>query len=557
MLPLAGAAEDSSPGSPQILLKMAMDARPKVPSEDERTAVWLEMGLRCELLTRHGRLLPESFPADERKRLAAALPAADPASEAALEKLLATFPHADALVFDGRRYAGANLRSIDPILGFSGRPIAFDRALPALLVPLSPRAETALAVQQAAFQADPATSEIRADANHEHGTGAAALMLGDGQFLRGYSGRFDDLYFHLFQNGNGASALAFCALADGLVERVYQPVTGIRRAGSQPPAAFDLDDILSDGGKTAVFRYLRTQSAHASEPFQRFAFRVLPTIVAKARTLPPGARFTASHAEILQALRARQHLYPTQVPPLYRSPDRFLGWAGSFFMPVANNPVLPPGAADSWFPLPQQGGRGASDQAADAASGVQLFESSSTVDMVWEDPQLSNLLADPENRSAAPAVPANKPSPASPPVPKVESDPRLRATPGHLIAIVTPTAEEARAYFAAIAESDEKLRVIEQRRGRIRLLRQFIESARGASLDPSFKPLQQAMEADLTSFGQREAELAGHLQITLKARAELRSALAHRLQSERVAPLQSLGEKPGEADPSTPPTQLL
>jgi len=540
IIPLASGEDAASwAGSPRILLTMAAEVRPQIPSDDERAAVWLEMGVRCELLTRYGRLLPESFPAEERKLLAAALQEANPSNEAALAKLLAMFPQADELVFDGQRYAGANLRSIDPILGHSGRPIAFDRALPAMLVPLSLEAEAALTAQHATFQADPATRAIRDTAQRASGEGTAALMFADGQFLRGYAGRFDDLYFHLFQNGNGASALAFCALADGLVGRVYQPVPGIRRTGSLPPDAFDLDDILSDGGKTAVRRYLRTQSDRAAEPFQRFAFRVLPGIVARARTLPVGARFTASHAEILHALRARQHLYPTRVPPLYRSPDRFLGWAGSFFRPVANKPVLPPGAADSWYPLPQQEGRGAREQAGDAASSVQLFESSSTPDLVWEDPQLSNLLADPENRTA--------PAASSP-----KSDPRLRATPGHLIAIVTPTAEEARAYFAALAGSDAKLRAIEQSRGRIRLLRQFIGNAREAALNPSFKPLQRAMEADLASFEQREVELVDRLQIALKERAELRSALAHRMQRDRVAPLQSLGKMPGEAGGEAP-----
>jgi hypothetical protein len=122
---------------------------------------------------------------------------------------------------------------------------------------------------------------------------------------------------------------------------------------------------------------------------------------------------------------------------------------------------------------------------------------------------------------------------------------------------VTPTATEAIAYKTAIATSDEKLRAIEQTRGRIGMLRAFIESARaafsaavrGRPNDPAIERLQRAMAADLASFDQHESELAARVQVALQERLDLRVALENRLH-ERVEPLRALGRKPGEVEAS-------
>jgi hypothetical protein len=553
------AADAPAATSPPLLLKQA-DVGGS-PAEAKLGAVWREAGIRSVLLLRFGRLLPDNFPAAEQKRVAAFLQ--DPATdqEGVMAKMVAIFPSANDLSFDGQRYAGANLSYIDSMLGKSGRPIAFDRALPTLLVPITPEAEAALTEQRTGFQSNGGTRKVRETVEQTQGSEASAALFADGQFLRAYAGRFDDLYFHLFQNGNGASAMAFAALTDGLGERTYQPVQGIGRKGANPAAGFDLNDILSDGGKAAVRRYLSAQSDRAAEPFKGFAFRILPTMIARARTLPPGARLAASQAEISRALRARQHFYPTQVPPLYSSPDRFLGWAGSFFIPVANHPALPPGAADSWYPLPQRDSRAPGESAAESASSVQLFESSSapevsdTSEMVWEDPQLSNLLADPEAKAGTPAGKSPTPAPDAT-VPKAETDPRLRPGTTRLIAAVTPTVEEAAEYLAAIAASDARLREIEQARGQLRLLREFIALARAASPDAGGKAaaglqeVQRAMSADLATFERLENELGGSLQAALQQRADVRSTLVDRLTRDRVKPLQAIGKKAAAAEQS-------
>lgn len=552
LVAIAQGAEIPRVASPQLLLKLATHTASGAP-ESGKSAGWLDAGIKCELLTSHGRLLPDDLAQEEKNQLAVALLDSDAASSPSVDRLLERFSLADRLDFDGQHYGGGNLGFIDSVLGKSRRPIAFDREVPMRLVPLAPEAEAGLIEKRTSFLANPGVLELCEAANQAYGEGASSQMLADGQFLRAYAGRFDDLYFHLFQNGNGVSALAFCALVDGLGERTYRPLAGVCPRDSAPAARFDLDDILSGGGKSAVARHLRDQSVEAGTPFQRFAFRVVPSLAARARTLPAGARLTASPEEIAAALQSRRFLYPTQVPALYRSPDRFLGWAGSLFMPVANRPAVPSSAADSWYPLPQRDAPLPAEQGAERAASAQLFKSSSTADIVWEDPQFSNLLADPEvtetrpkaaKRGPAlpklvlPEITPAEPLAPEPAPPKVEADPRKRITNARLVAIVTPTMEEAKAYSLSIAASDETLRAIEQTRGRVRLLREFIESARAAAGEAA---LQETITSDLGTLETRERELAQRLSAALQERANVRAELEDRLR-ERAASLQSLGK---------------
>lgn len=547
-------AEDSATlRSPTILLQSATG-----PAPSKIASARLEAGIRSALLVVHGRLLPEGVPQEAMELLATGLRKPLGTDDAAFEALLETLPKADDLSFDGQRYIGGNLAYIDSVLGQSRRPIAFDRALPVLLVPIAPEAEASLLEKRTAFQGDIDHRELRTAAVQAFGASAATTMLADGQFLRPYIGRFDDLYFHLFQNGNGASAMAFCGLADGLTGRTYQPVPGLAPATANTAAPFDLTDILTDGGKTAVRRFLG--AGRTGEPFQSFAFRIFPSVVTKTHNLKAGARFTVSQAEMIRALRARQHVYPTQVPPLYRSPDRFLGWAGYSFFPVANKgPALPPGAAESWYPLPQRESRAAADTVSEGAASARLFESSTTVDITWEDPQLSNLLANPDERPAPPKMPAAKaPAPGQPAEsapPKPSTDPRLRSASARLIAVVTPTIEEARGYLAGIAASDEQIRTIEQERGRGRLLREFIGNQ---DIAPAAdRHLQDAVGADMALLDQRGAALEEGLQQVLQQRANLRAELTARLVRDRVGPLEALGKKPSEPDPAGPGSGAL
>jgi hypothetical protein len=168
------------------------------------------------------------------------------------------------------------------------------------------------------------------------------------------------------------------------------------------------------------------------------------------------------------------------------------------------------------------------------------------VDIVWEDPQLSNLLADPEERTAPRKGPAGKsPGPrprAETTFPKMDSDPRLRAAAVRLIAVVTPTAAESREYLAAIAASDEQICTIEQARGRTCLLRKILGNAPRDGGD-----LQQAIAADLAALDQQETEFKARLQDALQHRMDLRSELAERLVRDRVRPLETLGKESGEA----------
>lgn len=559
--------------SPALLIKAAGSV------DDEKLgAVLQEAGVRSEVLTRFGRLLPEVLSATDRLQWATALEVTTAEGQAAFEKQAAALPKVDELIFDGQEYSGGNLSFIDCLLGKSGRPVAFDRALPSILVPLSLEAETAAVAKRTEFQAKAENAALREAATKTHGGTSADALFGDGHYLRPYAGRFDDLYFHLFQNGTGPSGIAFGALVDGLAQRrTYQPVNGVCQRSKVAPSSFDLSDILTDGGKAAVTKHLRSKYERPIEPFRSFAFRILPTIIAKARELPAGSRFTTTTPEMLKALRAREHFYPIQVPPIYKSADRFLGWAGSMFIPVATKPVLPPGAAESWFPLPKGGGRSSAESAADGASSSQLFDSNSlpalpanpdgTPGATWEDPQLSNLLAAPETKALPPSPPPGKspssPTPKSPgteSAPRVDpNDPRLRPMIGRFIAVVTPTVEEGAAYLVAIAASDEKLRSLEQLRGRVRLQRSFIQTAHTASASvanvPAVNGARQAMDADLKMIEQSEQALNDRMLTALQERAAVRTALEERLVRERVRPLEALGKKTEEARPSATPAK--
>ena len=552
--PSARGEHDLLLDSPRLMLGLAAESRTDTKEDNPGAARVWESGLRCEILTRQARLLPEGLSEDAKARLVSELLKPHDPSEPGLRESVASFPGVDELDYDGERYVGGNLNFIDSILSETGRPIAFDRELPAILVPLSPEAEGILNERRLEFQKATEAGKAGKEAKQSSGSQSGSGMFAEGQFLRTYVGRFDDLYFHLFQHGNGASALAFCALADGLVGRVYHPVFGLLRQATAPVAPYDLDDILADGAKAAVQRHFGAASGRAEEPFHRFAYRLVPGLVGKAHRLRPGARIIATRMEIQQALQTTQRLYPTRVPPLYRSPDRFLGWSGSLFIPVANAPTLPPGAANSWYPLPERAGQTTAESSADDVASEQLFESSSTSDLVWEDPQFSDLLADPGDRNAGRTGALHERSAGASPNPQVESDPRRRVAVARLIAIVTPQSEEARQYATAIASNDEMVRAIERRRGRVRLLSQFIESAENTSTGAALEKksgqaaavLHEAITRDLASLAQREQDLVALLQEALHERGKVRGELEERLR-DRARQLQSLGKPPANA----------
>jgi hypothetical protein len=211
--------------------------------------------------------------------------------------------------------------------------------------------------------------------------------------------------------------------------------------------------------------------------------------------------------------------------------------------------------------LPQRGELTGSEQIVDGDSSAQLFASSSTAAVEWEEP--TQLLVDPgtpaeaakEEQSVQPpqpggpavrVLPAIPVHPAEPAAPPQSADPRRRAAPRRLIAVVTPTVSESREYAAAISASDEKVRALVQKLGRIGMLRTFLGTKDGTSGELAAGELQQAIDSDLAALKLREAEFNAGLQAALSERADLRSRLEEQLK-QRARPLQALGRNP-EAD---------
>jgi hypothetical protein len=560
-------------GLPEISLSSPKKLLLVEGTKDAEGSICL-IGVRCEVLTRFGRLISEEVKAEEIKRIAGLLrPGAG--ADAEVRAIVGAFPPADLLLYDGEGYEGGNFGFIDAIIGAQGRPIALDREPPMFLVPLTAAGQEALARRREAFQArrhPRVLSEISVDPVPEASGGAAPadlLMFADGQFVRPYCGRFDDLYFHLFQNGNAVSALAFSAVTDGLSDRRYHPLTGLVGQKIGPPQRFDLNDVLSSGGLSAIRAYTVRNGARETTAFKGFAYGVMPFIVQRVAGSSPGDILKVDSTDVLRAMRSEQRLYPTRVPPLYVSPDRFLGWTGSLCVPVVS---LPQETMNSYCPLPNRApGNGDDSKAADNSASNQLFESSSTNQLVWEDPQDSDLLSDsreakgrkrssgrPEElgsrkRAKGGFLVAPRPgdllrgdgnsvggTPA--PEPGRQKDERARSTPPpRLIAVVGPTEAETAAYSSAIQANDGRLRSAEQALGRTQKLRSELKLALSSRSRESGDGLNQAIEDDLASLDRCEQEAHSELLNALNDRAAVRAQLERHLLDERVAPLRALG----------------
>ncbi|MGC3990579.1 MAG: hypothetical protein QM796_13035 [Chthoniobacteraceae bacterium] len=500
------------------------------------------LAVRNEVLLRFDRLVPASAPPEEITSLASAL--AEPVTaerDTALKAMTAGYPAADDLTFDGEKYLGGNFAFIDSVIGMTGRPIALDRALPFLLVPLSPAGETALGTQHDKFQAAKssvktleATAKVLAPSGGD-GVAAAGLLFADGSYVRTYCGRFDDLYFHLYQNGNGLSAVAFQAIADGLTLRRYHPLTGLVPATLAPEARFDLSDILSNGGRAAICQWQASQGDLSGRALAAFSYRVLPHISARVAAAKPGTSITVSQQEFAEALSSRRAMYPMGVPPLYRSASRFFGDNAGHMIVVANHtaPTVSKDQMDSLYPLPEPEFPGTDDPArVDQKSSAQLFSSSTASDITWEDPGDSKLLSD----SDAPGG-QSSPTPTAP----QETDPRSLPAERHLIAVVTATAAEATDYFAAIKASDEKLRENERIDHRLRSVQAGLTAA-----DLSTTPTAATtVKADLATLTSLIAQSASERLTLLRERLAIRTELETRIRGERLDALKSFEAAPG------------
>jgi hypothetical protein len=547
------------------------------------------IAVRCEVLMHFGRLMPEDAAIEQVRQLAQMFKAGATGDEEAIRALVKDFPPADTLLFDGEGYKGGNFGFIDAIIGAEGRPVALDRESPMFLVPLTAGAEETLAKKREAFQTrrNPRVlREIGVDpAPASDATAAlspAEMMFDDGAYLRPYCGRFDDLYFHLFQNGNAVSALAFSAVADGLSERRYHPLTGLVDQKIGPAERFNLNDILSGGGLSAIRAYVARSGAPETTAFSGFAYHVMPLLVKRVVAASPGDVLKVDTADVLKAMRGGERLYPTRVPPLYVSPDRFLGWAGSLCIPVVDTFSLPRESMDSYCPLPKQNPDDNETKPADGSASNRLFESSSTNELVWEDPQKSDLLSDSHDAKGRKSVPpasrtpkakdrttgfVTKPRPgdliredrktdgSAPAVepPRPTETPRRSMPPSRLIAVVTPTSAETAEYFSAIQSNDDRLRTAEQALGRMQRLKSELKHALSSLPRETGDDLPKAIADDLALLDRGEKDTRSELLSALTDRADVRAVLERRLIEERVAPLRLLGKKVEQGESGASP----
>ncbi|MFM8364160.1 MAG: hypothetical protein ACKOAS_03320 [Verrucomicrobiota bacterium] len=290
------------------------------------------------LLSRFNRLLPASTSPEQLDELAAAFltEKPEPLRQAALAKRL---PPADSLIFDGSRLAGGNFRNIDAIMGLDGRPIALDRELPAWIVPLEPAAVSALESEKSRFQQNPASAPIADLTNRIYQADVGSNLVADGLFLRPYSGRVDDLYCHLVQDGNRSTPLDFFAILDSLPPRLYSPVSGTTARPSVPAGKVNLSDILTGGSLLAVQKFRsENPKANIRNPFKGFAVRVLPLLGPTLRETPSGQSLRVSRDLMQRTLGNPRRFTPGKVPPLFNDPSRFLGrWADPRYLRAAKS----------------------------------------------------------------------------------------------------------------------------------------------------------------------------------------------------------------------------
>jgi hypothetical protein len=364
-------------------------------SRPEQRAPLLRPILSLVFLSEHNRLLPRDADSILLKTLAAqylAVPADTRGSD--------LLPPSDHRFFDGTSLSGGNFAALDPLVGRNGLPVAFDRQLPILLVPLKEAEVPILEKVRTTFQSRPESESIRTRTNRLLQADVGTTLAEDGCILRPYAGKLDDLYFHLFQEGDAASQTNFHALIETLPERTYHPTAGIGAPASIPPIWFSLSDILSGGGLAAFQKYTAEHpESKLRNPFTGIALHLLPMLDPTPRA--SGSSISVTHEIMRRALQSSKRFSAPEVKPLFRDPGRFLGDATPRYFPVKNGPTLTREQVETELALPQS----LEDPAANEAFRGPVY---------WENPENNPLLPSAPNR-LVPASPSGKTLPPAGP----------------------------------------------------------------------------------------------------------------------------------------------
>ena len=315
-----GPTRHAAPSPSSTSLALALAAR-DLPAA-KRTQV-TQAALSIILLTKFNRLLPPSLSPQDLDRLSRIFISTS-TNEADQDSAAQNLPPADTLIFDGSKLSGGNFRFIDAIIGMDGQPIAFDRQLPAWIIPLTFSAAKGLSSSQQNFANQPKNAELAELTNRIYQVNVAPYLAADGIFLRPYAGRIDDLYYHFAQTSDHKHSLNYFALLDSLPPRQYSPITGTKSPQDVPPSRVNLSDILSTGSFAAIQRFRKENpQANIRNPFKGLAVRILPLLDEAIQKEKPGEEWQISRETLRRAMNDPRRFTPEKVPPIFNDPSRF------------------------------------------------------------------------------------------------------------------------------------------------------------------------------------------------------------------------------------------
>ncbi len=485
------------------------------------------LALSIILLAEHGRLLPPT--AAPTPDLASLLDARNEPAATLAQGLVTSLPLADTRSFDGHNLAGGNFAAFDQLIGMDGLPVAFDRQLPTLLIPLKEPEAAALQKLADQFQSREDSKRVMARTDRLLQAPVAADLVADGCLMRPYAGRLDDLFFHLFQEGSREGRLNFYALLETLPERTYHPATGIGAASNVPPLWFSLSDLLSGGGLAAVQTYsTQNPSARIRNPFAGIAIQLLPLL--STASLNPGDTLQVSRDMMRHAVENRRKLTAPNVPTLFRDPSRFLGAQPPQWLPVKNSPT----SEDP--PLPELD-----------PSANEAFRAGPAPDPAEPNPLLPNGPSS-SGRTAGPQPP---PSSTTPP-PTNTQDPRdIIRRPGFTVAVLLPTVELAEQYVQSLAANDgalsENARLSNRCRCTLAWLAELDQLVSKSLPEPRTAAASNAIQraaAELARLRSETDTLRAERLTLLDQRAVLQRRLEQQLRTERTAQFKRLTGAP-------------
>ena len=320
----------ATPASTSLALALAAKNLPSA----KRVQV-TQAALSIILLTKFNRILPPSISTQDLDRLSRIFITTS-ANENEQSSAAQSLPPADTLTFDGSKLSGGNFRYIDAIIGMDGHPIAFDRQLPAWIIPLTSSAAQGLSRSQQIFANQPTNGEFPELTNRIYQVNVGPNLAADGIFLRPYAGRIDDLYFHFAQSPDPKNSLNYFALLDSLPPRQYSPITGTKSPQNVPPSRVNFSDILSTGSFGAIQRFRKENpQANIRNPFKGLAVRILPLLDEAIHKAKQGKEWEISREIMRRAMNDTRRFTPQKVPPIFNDPSRFLGWVDPRYIRVS------------------------------------------------------------------------------------------------------------------------------------------------------------------------------------------------------------------------------